>query len=205
MDLPSLEEPQETEIPNQAVVGAKHFKGNPCAKCGSDIRYRAYRHQCVACVTSAMRAYRNDPIRGEDRRAVARWRIRKRKLDVMKAYGGAICACCGEDLLAFLTLDHINGDGAAHRMVLKKAGIGIGSSFYSWLQRNNYPAGLQVLCLNCNFIKGVKAICPCKVLRQEDAILKKEEAILTKRRNRYHEPILLARSPRHTLPHRHCP
>lgn len=39
---------------------------------------------------------------------------RQRRQEMIDAYGGC-CACCGEREFAFLTLDHINGDGAADR------------------------------------------------------------------------------------------
>src|ERR1700690_1237472 len=41
---------------------------------------------------------------------------RKREKDaVFAAYGGYVCACCGEMEKAFLTLDHLNNDGNKHR------------------------------------------------------------------------------------------
>ena len=65
----------------------------------------------------------------------------------MTAYssGTPICACCGEDEERFLTIDHMNNDGAKHRREVTQ-----GSHLYGWLKRNNYPAGFQVLCYNCN-------------------------------------------------------
>lgn len=85
----------------------------------------------------------------------------KRKKEVLDHYGGK-CACCGEDRLAFLTLDHINGNGYEHR---KKIGVGPrgGNPFYSWIKRNGFPMGYQTLCFNCNIGRHVnKGICPHK-------------------------------------------
>jgi len=66
------------------------------------------------------------------------------------------CACCGESILEFLTIDHINNDGAKHR---KK--IGGSHSIYRWLVKNNFPEGFQVLCLNCNCGKQMSGgVCP---------------------------------------------
>jgi len=31
---------------------------------------------------------------------------------------------------------------------------------YSWLKKNNFPKGFQVLCMNCNFAKGKLGKCP---------------------------------------------
>ncbi len=72
------------------------------------------------------------------------------KLAALGAYGGAICKCCGERHLEFLTIDHLNNDGAEHRRQLGTKG----TKFYEWLRNNGYPPGFQVLCLNCNFAKG---------------------------------------------------
>ena len=71
---------------------------------------------------------------------------RRVKLEVFVAYGGAWCSCCGVDTLEFLTIDHIDGDGTAHR---KSVGRG-GDAIYRWLRREGYPPGLRVLCFNCN-------------------------------------------------------
>ena len=63
------------------------------------------------------------------------------KIEVMNHYGGGKCACCGEDRIEFLTLDHENGDGAEHRKKHKKVGSGI--KFYGpgeWLMRKHGPS-----------------------------------------------------------------
>jgi len=73
------------------------------------------------------------------------------KRQVMDAYG-RVCVCCGEKELAFLTIDHVNGDGAAHR---KATGTRGGIHFYKWLIREGYPKGFQVLCANCNLGRHV--------------------------------------------------
>jgi len=67
------------------------------------------------------------------------------RLQVMEAYG-KICQCCGEANLAFLTIDHINNDGAKHRRTLRAGG----GSLCSWLIKHSFPSGYQVLCYNCN-------------------------------------------------------
>jgi len=75
---------------------------------------------------------------------------------VMAHYGGR-CACCGEDRLQFLTIDHINGGGTKHR---KEIGHG-GHAVYRWLIRNDFPPDFQVLCFNCNDGRQVNGgICP---------------------------------------------
>jgi len=68
------------------------------------------------------------------------------KRSVIKHYGGK-CACCGEDILKFLAIDHIEGNGNKHR---REINLKSGSSFYTWLKRNGFPEGFQILCHNCN-------------------------------------------------------
>jgi hypothetical protein len=81
-------------------------------------------------------------------------RKRRQKLrhDVLVHYSGGLptCSCCGEKHDEFLSIDHINGDGADYRRV----GIKSGYTTYRWLIKNNFPPGFQVLCMNCNFAKG---------------------------------------------------
>lgn len=93
----------------------------------------------------------------------------KLKRQVMDAYGGK-CACCDESELVFLTIDHIDGNGAEHRreMGAKRAGEGrwgqAGAPTYRWLRDNNFPSGFQVLCANCNCGKQWNGgICPHQV------------------------------------------
>ncbi len=69
------------------------------------------------------------------------------------------CACCNEHNLEFLTIDHINNDGAEHRRKL-----GIKNGFYRtsrFLLRDGFSASdYQVLCMNCNYSLGNYGYCP---------------------------------------------
>jgi hypothetical protein len=81
------------------------------------------------------------------------------KTAAFNAYGGPFCSCCSEDIIDFLTIDHINGDGAKHRKSEKS-----GSKIYRWLKKHNYPLGFQVLCSNCqNRWKCPDGVCPHKL------------------------------------------
>ena len=90
---------------------------------------------------------------------------RKRRITVLKFYSGnpPFCKCCGEKIIEFLSIDHIKGGGNKHRreMGLKN---GHGGNIYSWLIRNNFPEGFQVLCHNCNMAKGFYGNCPHNML-----------------------------------------
>ena len=90
----------------------------------------------------------------EERRSYMKARTQERKELVLRHYGG-ICVCCEEQELKFLCLDHVDGGGNKHR-----AEVGGGTTFYNWIIRENFPAGFQVLCHNCNFAKGAYGSCP---------------------------------------------
>lgn len=88
---------------------------------------------------------------------------RKQKHQCYMAYGGYKCACppCGETNPKFLTLDHINNDGASHRRSLSKKKVKAGPSLYTWIIKNNFPPLFQVLCYNCNCGKNInRGVCP---------------------------------------------
>lgn len=80
----------------------------------------------------------------------------KIKNEVFSYYSKKIpcCAKCGISDIRVLSLDHIDGGGCKMRKSLDNHGGG-GFNFYIWLRKNNYPKNinLQVLCMNCQFIK----------------------------------------------------
>jgi hypothetical protein len=78
---------------------------------------------------------------------------------VYGAYGGYKCNCCDEAEKMFLSIDHVNNDGAA----MRKANLyrGSGTGFYQWLIKNKFPDGFQVLCMNCQVGKHKNGgVCP---------------------------------------------
>ena len=86
-----------------------------------------------------------------------------RRLKCLNEYskGTLKCACCSESNIEFLTIDHINNDGAKHK---KEIGSGL---LYHWLIKNNFPNNFQVLCYNCNCAKAKNirnpGVCPHKI------------------------------------------
>lgn len=64
------------------------------------------------------------------------------------------CVCCGEDIDAFLCIDHIDGGGCQHK---RDEGF---SNLTGYLFRMGFPPGFQVLCHNCNAAKGRNGQCP---------------------------------------------
>lgn len=79
-------------------------------------------------------------------------------MKVIAAYGGR-CICCGERHPAFLSIDHINGDGKQHRKEVHDSRI------YRWLKKHNYPKNrFQLLCYNCNIAKyHNNNVCPHRI------------------------------------------
>lgn len=68
-----------------------------------------------------------------------------------------MCVCCHDKNWEFLTIDHIDGKGGAHRREIGSRG---GHDFYIWLINNHFPYGYRVLCMNCNHSLGVWHYCP---------------------------------------------
>ena len=119
-------------------------------------RYARDRDKCLARTKEWAK---NNP---ERRRLLGRLCAARRRMRILQHYSQNIpsCACCGETQLEFLTIDHINNDGAEHRR--KISGGGKGAHSYAWIVRNNFPPGFQVLCWNCNCSKGFYGECPHK-------------------------------------------
>lgn len=102
--------------------------------------------------------YQSDP---EKYRAASRASNKRAKDACYAWYGGYTCSCCGVTEPRFLTLDHVDNDGAEHRRVLQ--GNRAGAALYRWIIKNEFPPKFQVLCYNCNCGKNVNGgVCPHK-------------------------------------------
>jgi len=148
----------------------------PCRRCGA-----VAGRQCVTtsgAVAVGPHRERGVDVGGDLDPVRQRARIRdplrraRNKRRVLEHYGTA-CACCGatEDL----TIDHINGDGKAHRDEL---GNPSSSTFYHWLARNGFPEGYQTLCTPCNLSKGNRECC---LLHGEGVASRRQYATLSTR------------------------
>ena len=82
------------------------------------------------------------------------WR-EEQKRQLVAGYGG-MCACCGEKRLEFLSIDHVNGGGTAHR----KSFSGNTASLYRSVISRGFPPEFRVLCYNCNLSIGFRGYCP---------------------------------------------
>ena len=129
-----------------------------CYVCGKR-KPRKNKTRCGICIDVSQKRYRKKtPEMHAEQNSRQRAKLALLKQEVYAAYGGYCCACCGETHEAFLTVDHINGDGVSHRKEVGSGGRG--GVLYRWLKRNSFPPGFQILCLNCNFALGHKGACP---------------------------------------------
>ena len=78
---------------------------------------------------------------------------------VIDHYGGK-CACCGENHIEFLAIDHIHGDGNQDR---KEKGGNTKLMFFLFREMKegrDYKDQYQILCHNCNLSLGFYGYCP---------------------------------------------
>lgn len=96
-------------------------------------------------------------------RSCINFALKKRRLqlnNILFSHYGYKCNCCHKTLQReFLTIDHINNDGAQQRRERKARSI------YDVIGRRNirrgeFPDDLQTLCWNCNAAKGFYGTCP---------------------------------------------
>ena len=75
---------------------------------------------------------------------------------MIAAYGGA-CTCCGEARQRFLTLEHVNHDGAEHRKAKGHAALLLDLKALGWPKDR-----FTILCMNCNWAERNGEPCPHK-------------------------------------------
>jgi hypothetical protein len=140
----------------QMSNGQLYFRSK-CREC-----LRAYDHNRTKTYKRTPYAELSEEQKAERRLAVKNSRrpsdeiSHSQKYRVLEVYGLS-CQCCGDEHFEFLTIDHIEGGGAAHRRKVH--------NFYSWVIRNNFPPGFRTLCMNCNFADGKYGYCPHELER----------------------------------------
>lgn len=110
---------------------------------------------CKACLKVIRPKYQAMKSASERQRRAAR------RLKILQHYSQKEipnCACCSEDVLEFLGVDHINGGGNRHRHQIGRDGRK--GDLYRWIWKNNLPEGFRVLCHNCNQSLGAYGYCP---------------------------------------------
>jgi hypothetical protein len=143
-------------------------EGGLCQRC-ADVRHAPHRKAGQrTCVNNYKQRHRaqglcdrchNPAVAGlrECQECVERALLKRRaqKKRVIEKYGGA-CCCCQEAQMEFLTIDHVDGGGAADR----RSGRTHGAKFYATLIREARSLKYRVLCMNCNFSLGNYGYCP---------------------------------------------
>lgn len=83
-------------------------------------------------------------------------KYRRDRAAVIMYYGNndPKCACCGNSYIPCLTLDHVAGGGNIERNKL-------GDGYWSTLLKRK-AEGYQILCMNCNWVKGRTGACRCQ-------------------------------------------
>jgi hypothetical protein len=112
------------------LQAARRGKGL-CLKCGRSTPNGGEFTRCDRCRASSLRAQQAH---------------RERAWQTVLDYYGRACECCLEADPDFLTIDHVDRDGAKHR----REGVRGGKEFARWLVRNGFPGGFRLLCFNCN-------------------------------------------------------
>lgn len=157
-----------------------------CSRCGevklvTEFYMRGYRskrnagrkspnNECKECTKDRTRSRYYGPMYVENKQKTnASGKVRRERIKaiVFAKYSGPEgirCACCGETELVFLTLDHVNNDGAQFRKNQFGRRTAAGFTTYSWLLKHGCPGGFQVLCANCQHGKRMNnGVCPHSV------------------------------------------
>lgn len=115
------------------------------------------------CKKNRKKFYEDNPEKHQEEKLKQRAYRAIVKQKVFDHYG-ALCKCCGETNQVFLTLDHINNDGADHRRALNKANNSRQTSadkVWRNVIKEGFPPTFQILCYNCNCGKRDNGgVCP---------------------------------------------
>src|SRR5574343_20102 len=138
---------------NEFKKDGKGYLYQPCKRCCAD-RYRQWQQNNREHIREYQREWINN---NRDKHNEYNRNRNKRLKDSVMSYYGNKCSCCGETEPKFLTVDHVNNDGAAHRKEVH------GDKIYSHIIKANFPDSFQILCWNCNLGKQFNGgICPHK-------------------------------------------
>src|SRR2546428_13505195 len=100
---------------------------------------------CVRLQTARWKA--THQTKAHERRWADSVKAKKQRIKdaVFAAYGGYVCHCCGESESRFLSLDHVNNDGATWRKETLGSRLATGWQTYRWLWRHGFPRRYPLL------------------------------------------------------------
>lgn len=141
-------------VSKKATKRQKRNRADGKCWCGRP-SFSPYVH-CPACLqiaaVSRLSNLETKRIQGKEYRKIL-------KLSAFSSYGNR-CACCPQDIIECLEIDHIGGWGTKHR---DKFGRRIsGQSLFRWLRDHNYPKGFRILCGSCHSAISYWGYCPCQ-------------------------------------------
>jgi len=137
----------EGKMVYEQFTGFARIRCNHCNRLARPSQYYRQkgliRRTCKRCVSTNRREYYGRT--GQKKNAQAKEHRRQMRRKLIVSLGGQ-CACCGESHFSMLDIDHVKGNGRAHRESLG----------YQWHKlfrhvSDNVSNGLyQLLCSNCN-------------------------------------------------------
>lgn len=94
-----------------------------------------------------------------EKRLTSKKRYLREMREMLFRHYGDKCSCCGEAEKIFLTLEHVNNDGALHRKQVRSMNP---VALILDLRKRGWPdKGYTILCFNCNLGKAKnKNVCP---------------------------------------------
>ena len=147
-----------TRSEKRRLIWKEREANNLCVYCGN-IEPKKGKKGCQKCLENKVSITKKFCKNNKEK--INQYRLSV-KHDVIKKYGGK-CACCGEQQILFLTIDHKNNDGNIDRMKTYGIKNPPTTTWYLKLKREELRNDLQVLCFNCNLGKHINhGICPHK-------------------------------------------
>ena len=147
----------DAEFRARSIEGAKR---RHASKMHSDPEYRERMRQRALTLKATYGDAQSSSAKERRRLNKRKWRQANRGRDKSKIFDalGRKCSCCGESHMAFLTVDHTNGDGAEHK---RKLGSRSGLGMYRDIVRQGIPKDrFRILCMNCNWATRTGKECP---------------------------------------------
>ena len=155
---------RKSDALRKSQMDATRIRCNRCCRLARPNQFYRSRgliiRTCKLCVSKNRRRY--FLLYGESRRTRAKERRRTIRNSVLNALGG-VCSCCGESHRSMLDIDHVNGNGRAHRESLGYAW----SKIYKHVIENAGSGIYQLLCSNCNQSKRRIGSCEHKCPKVE--------------------------------------
>lgn len=132
-----------------------------CRPCLDKYNEKARSPKARAREQAYHKKYYANTVNSERRNAGVRRRWAALRDEIYGRYGKR-CGCCGETTPEFLSIDHKNGDGAAHRRQIfnNTQRVSGGNKYMIAIRDDPDQSRYWVLCFNCNMSRGLRGYCP---------------------------------------------